>query len=360
MALVLTVAEARGAAPSDDLAKARREAIAKGVAFLKGSQKQDGSWSMGRGDVGVTALCADALLSAGRTVKDPAVVRALTFIAKAQHSDGSICDTPPQIKVYSTSIAVTALQKAGANSQIIKRATAFLLKAQGGATGRLTEKDPAYGGLGYNGAQRGADLSNTHFFVQALHDAKVPANHPAWKRLQVFLSRCQNRSESNDNLFPSTDDGGAIYTPMGGGRSSAGTVELPDGRQAPRSYGSMTYALYMGFGLAHVAPDDPRVQAAWHWIRKNWTFEENPGSGQAGLYYYHMVAAKALSARGQNPVEDARGRQHDWKAELTGAIVRRQREDGSWLNPRDRWFEGYPPVPTSYCLIALAACNEPR
>jgi squalene-hopene/tetraprenyl-beta-curcumene cyclase len=145
---------------------------------------------------------------------------------------------------------------------------------------------------------------------------------------------------------------------MGGGRSSAGTVGLPDGRQAPRSYGSMTYALYMGFGLARVAPEDPRVQAAWDWIRKNWTFEENPGSGQAGLYYYHMVAAKALSTRGENPVEDARGRQHDWKAELAEAIIRRQGEDGSWVNPRDRWFEGYPPVPTSYCLIALAACNE--
>jgi len=358
--VILPAGRARAAAPSDEAAKARRDAMAKGAAFLEASQQEDGRWGMGRGDVGITALCADALVSAGRTAKDPAVARALAFVAKAQHPDGSICDTPPQIKVYSTSIALTALTNAGAKADApaIKKATAFLLKAQGGASGRLSEDDPAYGGLGYNGAQRGADLSNTHFFAQALHDAGVPLNHPAWKRLQVFLSRCQNRSESNDGLFPSTDDGGAIYTPMRGGRSSAGTVDLPDGRQAPRSYGSMTYALYMDFGLAHVAPDDPRVQAAWDWIRKNWTFEENPGSGQAGLYYYHMVAAKALSVRGKNPVEDARGRKHDWKTELTGAIVRRQREDGSWVNPRDRWFEGYPPVPTAYCLIALSACGE--
>jgi squalene-hopene/tetraprenyl-beta-curcumene cyclase len=135
-------------------------------------------------------------------------------------------------------------------------------------------------------------------------------------------------------------------------------VDLEGGRKAPKSYGSMTYSLYKSFTYANLDSKDPRVQAAWDWARKNWTFDENPGSGQPGLYYYYMVAAKALAARGENPVTDARRRPHDWKAELSEAVIRRQRPDGSWANPEDRWYEGekIAPVPTSYCLTALAAC----
>jgi squalene-hopene/tetraprenyl-beta-curcumene cyclase len=350
-------ADASAAKP---LAARRQEALAKGIAFLLKAQGEDGSW--GPGDVGITALCTDALLSAGKTSKDSEVARALAFITKAQQADGSICNTPPRIKVYSTSTAIMALSKADAKAyaDVIKKATDFLLKSQGGADESLDAKDPAYGGLGYDGAGKGADLSNTHFFAQALHDANVPPDNPAWQRLQVFLSRCQNRSESNDNLFPSTEDGGAIYTPVGGGRSSAGTVDLDGGRKAPKSYGSMTYSLYKSFTYANMDAKDPRVLAAWDWIRKNWTFEENPGAGQPGLYYYYMVAGKALSARGENPVLDARRNNHDWKTELAEAVIRRQRADGSWANPEDRWYEGekIAPVPTSYCLMALAACAQ--
>lgn len=357
-------APAAASAPADASAKAlaarRQEAVARGVAYLLKAQGKDGTWLPG--DVGVTALCTDALLSVGKTARDPEMGRALTFLVRAQQADGSICGTPPRLKVYSTSAAVMALAKADPKGYegAIKKAANFLLRSQGGADESIDEKNPAYGGLGYDGAGKGADLSNTHFFAQALHDAKVPPDHPAWKRLQAFLSRCQNRSESNDGLFPSTEDGGAIYTPVGGGRSSAGVVDLEGGRKGHRSYGSMTYALYKSFTYADLNARDPRTRAAWEWIRKNWSFEENPGAGQPGLYYYYMAAAKALTARGENPVMDARRRPHDWKAELSEAIVRRQRADGSWANPEDRWYEGekIAPVPTSYCLTALAACGK--
>ena len=58
----------------------------------------------------------------------------------------------------------------------------------------------------------------------------------------------------------------------------------------------MTYAGLKSMIYAGVSPDDPRVKAAHEWIRKNYTLEQNPGMGDAGLYYYYHTFAKALSA----------------------------------------------------------------
>ncbi|HUU31550.1 MAG TPA: hypothetical protein VMY69_05555, partial [Phycisphaerae bacterium] len=56
-----------------------------------------------------------------------------------------------------------------------------------------------------------------------------------------------------------------------------------------------------------------------------------------------------------------RRRTHDWRAELSDSILRRQRENGSWFNEAERWFEGeqVPVVPTSYCILALVECRPP-
>ncbi len=190
-----------------------------------------------------------------------------------------------------------------------------------------------------------------------MHEAGVPKDHPLWDKVVVFVSRSQDRTESNDGVFVGTDSGGMVYSPNAGGESKAGTVDLPDGRKGLKAYGSMTYAGFKSFIYAHLDRDDPRVQAALDWIRRHWTFEENPELGQQGLYYYYHTVAKALAAWGEDTITDARRREHNWKAELVQAIARRQKTDGSWVNEADRWFEGYPPVPTSYAVIALAQCR---
>jgi squalene cyclase len=59
-------------------------------------------------------------------------------------------------------------------------------------------------------------------------------------------------------------DGGFIYYP---GVSKAG---------ATTSYGGMTYAGLKSFIHAGLLPEDDRVQAAYRWIRNNFTVEENP------------------------------------------------------------------------------------
>ena len=76
--------------------------------------------------------------------------------------------------------------------------------------------------------------------------------------------------------------------------------------------------------------------------------------GQAGLYYYYQTFAKALALLGQPTLTDASGQAHDWRAELTAALAKRQNRDGSWVNPADRFLEGDPNLVTAYGLLALA------
>ena len=121
----------------------------------------------------------------------------------------------------------------------------------------------------------------------------------------------------------------------------------------------MTYAGLKSMIFAGVANDDPRVVAASDWLRKHYSFEENPGMGQAGLFYYYHTASKALSVLGEDPFLDAAGKPHDWRGELTAALLARQQEDGSWINANDRWMEGKPVLTTSYALLALANCIAP-
>jgi len=76
-----------------------------------------------------------------------------------------------------------------------------------------------------------------------------------------------------------------------------------------------------------------------------------------------MTAARALAAyskaTGEEKVTDARRRSHDWRTEISEAILARQQPDGTWVNTQERWYEGEQMaiVPTSYCLIALAECK---
>jgi squalene-hopene/tetraprenyl-beta-curcumene cyclase len=126
----------------------------------------------------------------------------------------------------------------------------------------------------------------------------------------------------------------------------------PDG--SLRSYASMTYAGLKSMIYAGLTPDDPRVKAALKFIQSHYSLDENPGMGQAGLYYYYHTFAKTLSMLGQPTVTDDKGKVHDWRAELIAALAKRQGARGEWVNPADRFMEGDPNLVTAYALLALA------
>jgi hypothetical protein len=121
----------------------------------------------------------------------------------------------------------------------------------------------------------------------------------------------------------------------------------------------MTYAGFKSMFHAGLSPDDLRVRAAFDWIRHHWTFDENPGLGQQGLYYYYHTMARALRAAQQDVITDIDGNSHNWREELIDALVARQRDDGSWVNSADRWLEGRPVMATVFAVLALEEALKP-
>jgi squalene-hopene/tetraprenyl-beta-curcumene cyclase len=218
--------------------------------------------------------------------------------------------------------------------------------------------DAFYGGAGYGGKNSRPDLSNTTFFMEALRETGLPADDPALQKALVFVSRCQNlKSEFNDQAWADkVNDGGFIYTAANGGSSFAGQ----EANGGLRSYAGMTYAGLKSMIYAGLTPDDPRVKAALGYIEKHYTLDENPGMGQAGLYYYYHTFAKALALLDRPSLTDAAGQKHDWRSELTAALAKRQNRDGSWVNPADRFLEGDPNLVTAYGLLALAYARPKR
>jgi squalene-hopene/tetraprenyl-beta-curcumene cyclase len=104
--------------------------------------------------------------------------------------------------------------------------------------------------------------------------------------------------------------------------------------------------------FAKVSKDDERVQAAFNWIKNNYSVEENPGMGLQGLYYYYQTMAKALSVMGIEELNTPKG-EANWRSDLADQLIKIQNSDGSWVNSNGRWWENNPVLVTAYSLLAL-------
>jgi squalene-hopene/tetraprenyl-beta-curcumene cyclase len=333
---------------------------ARGVAFLKARQDADGAWSAERKEPGITALVVAGLLRSGRvTPSDPVVKRGLDVLAALIPDEGA--EATAAHANYAIAVALMALQMASDQGDRrfddkIAAGKSFLKTRQWDEGEGKTTVDPFYGGAGYGGRSNRPDLSNTAFMVQALRETGVAADDPALQKAVVFVSRCQNLdSEFNDQPWAKKqNDGGFVYTAANGGSSVAGKTD--DG--GLKSYGSMTYSGLKSLIYAGLTPEDPRVKAALGYIGKHYTLDENPGLDQSGLFYYYHALAKTMALLGQDTFTDAAGQAHDWRADLTAALAKRQAADGSWVNPNDRFMEGDPNLVTAYALLALGYLRE--
>lgn len=347
-------------APADPV----KAMVEKAVAYLKKSQNEDGSWSAAPQNRGVTGIVVTGLIRTGTAPTDAPAAKGLKFIeslvnAKEGHIAGN--DAAPGLVNYTTSINIMALTAAnqsdkyrGAVGNAVKYLKAYQWDEQNGGK---SAKDDYYGGAGYAGGKSRPDLSNTAFFLEALKNAGVSADDPAFKKAAVFVSKCQNLpGEHNPAPWAAkNNDGSFIYTGANGGenrRTDGEGVKTDMG-----GYGSMTYAGVKSLIYCGVGKDDPRVKKALEWAAKNYTLDANPGMPpqhpQRGLYYYYHTFAKTMDALGEDTFTDAKGVKHDWRADLIAALAKRQRSDGSWVNENDRWMEGNPDLVTGYVLMAL-------
>jgi squalene-hopene/tetraprenyl-beta-curcumene cyclase len=340
-------------------------AIDRGIAWLKSQQKDDGSWS-NPDHPALTAMPVLAIQRApgGRNVSQPPELLKKAYTSLRTHAkpDGGIY--AKGLSNYNTSVSMMALLATGdpADEPIIEAARRFVGRQQAsGMTRPELDGGFGYGPTGASPKRQHPDLDNTLVALEAIraYEAARPtgelksAEDLNWEAARAFISRTQNHPPTNPESWASADPenaGGFVYYP---GFSNAGEQDLPDGRKAWRSYGSMTYAGMLSLLYAEVGKEDPRIKAALEWLQRNYTLEENPGMDEQGLYYYYHLMTKSLTAAGVSQLELSDGRKVDWRREVATRLINLQKGDGHWLNGTGRWMENDPVLVTSYCLLSL-------
>ena len=320
--------------------KAKR-AIDYGLHYLRGTQSENGSWS---NSVGITSIAVRAFLESPRKYAEsdgPFITKPIQFILNHVKPNGAISESIQNVN-YNTAVAITAL-KATNNpkyAEIISNGQKFIMGLQLTETKDYKPDHKYYGGIGYGGDER-PDLSNQYIAIEALKETGLNQDDPVFQRALKFISRSQNNSETNDQSW-AKNDGGFTYMP---GFSPNGETN---------SYGGMTHAGLIGLLFSGVEKSDPRVVAAYKWIKDNYTMERNPGAlKNQGLFYYYNAIAKSMYAYGEATIMDSNGVVHNWRDDLAKKLLSIQNEQGYWVNTTARWWEGDKNLVTAWSAIAL-------
>jgi squalene-hopene/tetraprenyl-beta-curcumene cyclase len=341
-----------------------QHAIDQGLGWLAKNQATNGAWST-PDHPAITALALTAFRlkpGSGERANEPATeTRGYAYLLDCRQPDGGIYrrDLPS----YNTAVSLVALVFASRPEYepVIVKARQFIVGLQTGPREPGQTNDPFAGGIGYGKTDKRPDLSNTSLALEALALSRryvadknlAGTNDLDWAAAIRFIQSCQNLPAYNPASWASDDavnKGGFVYAP---GHSMAGETNLPSGRVALRSYGSMSYAGLLSYIYANLRRDDPRVRAVVDWLRNNYTLEENPALGAQGLFYYYHTLAKALTVYGTDTLETRDHREVDWREQLALKLINLQRADGSWANENNRWWEKDPALVTAYALIAL-------
>lgn len=299
--------------PKDDAAD--KELRARAVKFLKDRHEKDGTWeNPGLGDVaglkgGTTALVALALLEAGAPANDPALAKAIAYLA----------ELAPE-KTYVVGLVTQVLARADAK----KYAPAIQANADWLMANAVTRGDKLIG-WSYPIAGGGtADNSNTHFALAGLHAATAAGakvDPKLWGRVRDLYAREQ------------TAGGGWGY--------------VTDARPAPAT-ASMTAcgALALALAAKHDKPanPDPALAKALALLADG---KLSGGKGTGYLLFTHAELGRALGGTEFRAGERARA----WYREGAESVFKLQAENGSVAF--DKNIGGNPVVGTAFALFAL-------
>ncbi len=335
-------------------------AIDRGLSWLKSQQQADGHWAS-EVHPGLTALSLNAFhrdpSGHYRGAKQDFLQKGYDFIRSKAQADGGIYVTG--LSNYNTSLSLVALLNTGVPSDepLIQKARAFIVGQQ--ARGMAVESldgGIGYGATGVSPKRQHPDLDNTLVSLEALRTYQmaranvetVSGGDLNWAAAIEFVSRTQNLPSHNPKgSREEADRGGFVYYP---GFSNADPAEGP---KALRSYGSMSYAGLLSFIFADLKRDDARVVAALEWLQRNYSLDENPGLGKAGLFYYFHLMSKGLVAAGVDQLVLADGRKLDWAPLLGRKLLELQTSEGAWVNDTPRWMEKDPVLVTCYGVLTL-------
>ncbi|MCP5277092.1 MAG: terpene cyclase/mutase family protein [Thiobacillus sp.] len=355
-----------GSKPDISLRNEVEHAIGKGLTWLANKQQPGGYWAQTEHPA-LTAMILTAFQG------DPSgfykrkyeqnIKLGYDYLVSNVKPDGSIYvkDLPN----YNTALSMLAFVVANnaAYEPILKNGRKFLISQQDDFGNKGMGDHPLDGGMGYSGSYQHSDINNTTTALEALYYTRYlksdVANDPEakdlnWKAVTQFISRTQNLQGTNDQPWASNDaqnKGGFIYFPE---NSMAGQDTLPDGKVVYRSYGSASYNGLLSLTYSQVDVKDPRVKGVLEWINRNFNLEENPGMGQAGLFFYYHTLAKGLSVAGIDKLPLKNGQSVKWRPALAKRLLDLQGSDGSWINHQNgRFWERDPHLATTHAVTAL-------
>jgi squalene-hopene/tetraprenyl-beta-curcumene cyclase len=342
-----------------------KEAVQRGLEWLKAQQKPDGSWSDDRYPA-LTALPLWCFAQSDFPGREAIVKKAVAFILSCVQPDGGMYRNLPGrgggLSNYNTAICLSALGALNdpALTPTLLKARRFLAAAQ------YLGDDINSGGMGYDAKSERpySDLNNTVWAVEAMRlTEKLEDQRPAgtakadmnWDAVQKYLARCQNGESAG-----ASDQGGFSYRPN---ESKAGVETNAQGVVVFRSYGTMTYAGILSLIFANVDRSDARVKSALDWACRHWTLDENPGMGAEGQYYFYNILAKALAASGRSELPiSGKDKPIVWRQAMTDKLITLQQAgavkgQGFWINNAGRWQESDPVLVTAYVILGLQAAK---
>lgn len=325
-----------------------RKSLVRAVDFLK-SQRNGENWSS---HPGITALCVLGILESPipENEKRELTGHSLGYLSGLQAEDGSISGNEKSTANYSTAFALMAMSASGdkAFGKAKEKARAYLEKIQTDEGEGCAKDGISYGGMGYNGNGR-PDLNNLQVAMEALSAAGAESGDPAVKKALVFVNRCQ-ATEEND-LMPNVQDGSFAYGPaLLSYANDAGAESLKSGSLAISGLKCLL--------LCKPGQDDPRVKLALSWLERNFSLDENPGTGRAGLYFYYFNLSRTLRLMNLRELHGSGGDSVKWPEELAIRLLRKQRGDGSWVNTNAKYMENNPVLATAYALCAMGAAYK--
>lgn len=299
-----------------------------GLRFLRSRQAQDGSWS---GSVTVTALALRAFLESyqGYNEADGAfITRPVAFLLARAREDGSI-GAPGEDPVDSTAAAVIALRATGnpAHGLVIANALRFLEGTQIDEDDGVSRAAPTYGAIAAEGGGAPA-LSRQTGAIEALHRGGLDAASPTWEKALHYVGRLQAEAAADGRA-----DGGG-YAPRPGASPRPGS----------------TYTGLAALLLGGAGKDDPRVQAAWGWIRTNYALDFE-GMDDVERLRGLATFAKAMRATGESLVQGTDGTSHNWRNDLITKVLALYNPDGSW--GAQQAPEAQRDLATAWAVIAL-------
>ncbi len=291
-------------------------AIAKGVEYLLGEQRRDGSWGI-HGDYigGLGGLVVYTLLKTGVDADHPAMRRALAYLDS--------CDPD---RTYSRATMMLAYGETDSDRDK-SRIEGFL--------GGLLSSQKKDGDWGY--PQRGPDLSNVQYAALGLwvaHKLDLDVPIDAWRDLLESVFKYQEPPALMDVTSKKAGGTGSGQLRVAGFRYTPGT-KLASGSMTTAGI-SVLQICKIGLGRKLKRGQrrriDDAIEAGMNWLDVHFRVNENPNRpGHKYYYLYGLERAGALTRREQ--IGD-----HWWYLEGARYLLKAQKPEGHWGGVKDTCF----------------------